>query len=223
VRFAEVDPAEAAARDGADPLPGWSCSGGLEELASARPLGRWGLRSGAVHLPAGVGARVRGGRALALEVHYHGHDPDAAPPAPERTRIDLELGQERPLREAEILPGRLPDPLVPPRTRGHTLGGQIALPAGVEVLGVEPRMHTFGVSLRADLVTSGGRSCLVDVPRWDYHWQELYLLASPPTVDAGAIDLRCVWDNLSDRPVRGSRALTGEECAIDVLVARPLR
>ena len=42
-----------------------------------------------------------------------------------------------------------------------------------------------------------GDSCLVDIPAWDYHWQNAYQLKKPVEIFLGEDELylSCTWDN----------------------------
>ena len=58
-------------------------------------------------------------------------------------------------------------------------------------------MHQLGQSAflkvhRAD----GGTECVVDIPRWDFHWQLSYTLAKPVVINPGdQLEVSCTWDN----------------------------
>jgi hypothetical protein len=67
-------------------------------------------------------------------------------------------------------------------------------------------MHLLGTSLRADRVSPGGaEACVVDVPRWDFHWQQAYATPAdkPVVLNPGdAIRLSCTYDNTAkNQPV----------------------
>jgi hypothetical protein len=57
--------------------------------------------------------------------------------------------------------------------------------------------HLRGKSVRMDLVRADGSTqCLLDIPRWDFHWQGTYDLARPVRMNAGdRVRIRCTWDN----------------------------
>jgi hypothetical protein len=77
-----------------------------------------------------------------------------------------------------------------------------------------PHMHFYGAAARVDLVRAdGSRECMVDVPRWDPHWQQLYWLQDPletaaPPAAADAFEVRCAYDTTAARrtAVEGLRA-----------------
>ena len=64
-------------------------------------------------------------------------------------------------------------------------------------------MHELGRSFRLELnPESHAPLLLLDIPRWDFHWQGEYQLAQPLELARGdTVRMTCVWDNtLSDAP-----------------------
>ena len=60
-----------------------------------------------------------------------------------------------------------------------------------------PHMHQLGTSIHVDLIRANGdKSCVIDVPKWDFHWQGAYQFTQPIKVAAGdKLMTTCVWDN----------------------------
>src|SRR5262249_30020306 len=78
----------------------------------------------------------------------------------------------------------------------------------VRFFGAAPHMHVRGRSIRVDAVHADGTSeCLVNVPQWNFHWQQTYWFNEPfrPNATAGSNDtirLTCVYDNTeANQPV----------------------
>jgi len=57
--------------------------------------------------------------------------------------------------------------------------------------------HELGTSSRAVLHhLQGDADCLLEHPRWDFHWQSGFFFTEPKRVSPGdIIDLECQWDN----------------------------
>ncbi|MCY3779334.1 MAG: hypothetical protein OXG78_03410 [Chloroflexi bacterium] len=71
------------------------------------------------------------------------------------------------------------------------------------VFGVSGHMHELGRSFRLELNPGGDESpLLLDIPRWDFHWQGLYFFVDPLKLSYGdVLRMTCTWDNsLSDDP-----------------------
>jgi len=72
----------------------------------------------------------------------------------------------------------------------------------VTIQGVGGHMHLLGRSLRVDLDPGTPRArLLLEIPRWDFHWQAVYQLATP--VDAGPGDVVRVTCRYDTRLRRG--------------------
>lgn len=71
------------------------------------------------------------------------------------------------------------------------------------VYGVLGHMHELGRSFRMELNPDGDEPLLLlDIPRWDFHWQDRYQFIEPVTISFGdVLRMSCTWDNsLSDNP-----------------------
>lgn len=71
------------------------------------------------------------------------------------------------------------------------------------VYGVLGHMHELGRSFRMELNPDSEDSLLLlDIPRWDFHWQDRYQFVEPVTITFGSVlRMSCTWDNsLSDDP-----------------------
>ena len=62
------------------------------------------------------------------------------------------------------------------------------LPGPTTILGVAGHMHLLGASIQLELNPGTSRAqVLLDIPRWDFHWQSLYMLAQPVRAEAGDV------------------------------------
>jgi hypothetical protein len=72
-------------------------------------------------------------------------------------------------------------------------------------------MHLRGrdISVVLDPGTSKQQT-LLHIPRWDFHWQDVYYLVHPVHVGPGdTIRVSCTFDNSkADQPVIGTKQLT---------------
>jgi len=57
--------------------------------------------------------------------------------------------------------------------------------------------HLRGTRSRVEIQrASGARECVLDIPRWDFHWQGAYTLKTPKRVERGdSLSIECHWDN----------------------------
>jgi len=94
------------------------------------------------------------------------------------------------------------------------------------VFGVFGHMHELGRSFRLELnPESETPLLLLDIPRWDFHWQDHYLFVEPLQIGLGDIlRMTCVWDNsLADDPryVVWGEGTSDEMCFGSVLALKP--
>lgn len=208
---------EARAKDDASPGAGWACANGVG-VGAGRVLGTWATTFGSVAFPKGSGLRLRKGQGIALQVDYHLH---SVLGVPDRMRVALQLARGTPSKEAEVLLVSPTDIWIPPRTTGHTVTSTISLEKGGTLWAVQPHMHLLGKRLRAEL-DAGAKSCLLDVPSWDYHWEEMHFyegggIDAPP---GARVDLTCVYDNPTDQPRKFGFDLYDEMCELVAIVTR---
>jgi len=90
-----------------------------------------------------------------------------------------------------------------------------AVLVGLRLWSIGTHMHYVGTGMRIEidrsrrtgLLAKGEpmRECLIETPRWDFHWQRGYAYDAPmdglPTASAGdVLHLRCKYDNSMDNP-----------------------
>ena len=97
----------------------------------------------------------------------------------------------------------------------------MGLPLGVFVRGVFPHMHLRGRTMRVETRRPGApATCLADVPRWDFDWQQLYFLDAPRYLYPDEIlEVSCTFDTSDDtEEVRWGEGTGDEMCLVGLLV-----
>ena len=94
------------------------------------------------------------------------------------------------------------------------------------VYGVLGHMHELGRSFRMELNPDSEESLLLlDIPRWDFHWQDRYQFVEPVEIRFGdMLRMSCHWDNsLSDDPryVVWGEGTADEMCFATVMALKP--
>jgi len=141
-----------------------------------------------------------------MQVHYNLTN---GPAALDRTRVRLQLAKERVPRPARLLP--LADLFftIPPQARDFATSVSVTLPFASTLFGVAPHMHALGKRIRAE----SDDSCLVDIPAWDFRWQQIYFFGEPMPLAAGTrLKLSCSWDNTTPRNVSWGENTSDEMC-----------
>ncbi len=150
-------------------------------------------------LPPGMAKRVPAGCRLVFVLHYTAVGSEQT----DQTSIALKFADPRTVRQevATKLMYDL-DLCIPPHEANHQVTQTWQLKEDVLLLSLFPHMHLRGKSFRYEaLYTNGEVEVLLDVPRYDFNWQHIYVLAEPKRLPAGT-RLRCtaVYDNSADNP-----------------------
>jgi hypothetical protein len=209
--------AEAQKLDDQELGPGYTCFGG-PGLSSGQMvwLGAWAPGGLGSDYPAGTGLRIAAGSKVILQVHYNTLNSDSGQGASDTTSVafkvdssvdkvafvqpwaNVEWVNQKTMRipagQADVTHawGMDPTPMLSLLT-----GGVFQNDKPITVHSVSLHMHTLGVRTRLDIQRqSGAQECLLDIPRWDFHWQGVYDLTEPRVVNPGdSIRLECHWDN----------------------------
>lgn len=225
IGYAITDPSAEATfveRDAAAPGPGFSCFGGLVDDGVLGVFG-WAPGSLGERYPAGVGVEIPAAGSLVLEVHYN----LAAGARPDLTRVAFEVAPqvEWPvlLFGYDDLALRLEPGLSAAKHEHSFRFTDLGLDEPMLAFGVGPHMHTRGRTQRLVVERPDGTStCLMDVPRWDFHWQDSGLYTEP--VPLGPDDLlhtTCTYDTRGDQaPIAWGENTDDEMCLSSLFLAR---
>lgn len=193
---------------------GYTCFGGPGTAKNSRPvtLLGWVPGSPGMRMPEGTAMRLHAGSLIVMQVHYN----TASVPADQtdRTRITVELSSQPPTREVRAIPLAQPsalnikagDPAAKQAVLApmSILASMLGLPGSNYVLyGTSMHMHLLGKS--TSMLVSG--KPLVNIPRWDFHWQQGYQLITPMNLTGSdVLILQCEWDNsAANQPVIGGQ------------------
>jgi hypothetical protein len=216
-----VTSAEARALDDASPGAGWPCFGGPGTDAP-KMVGGWVPGTGAVRFPGQTGVTIYDGDVLIMQVHYN---LSTSAPAPDRTLVNLQYSRNPVPYHAQMLPLVQKRFTIMPQEMGATASVEFQSPVDATVWGVVPHMHTRGRSITVDLVPPTGvtapNTCLLNVPRWDFQWQQFYFFKSRtglPLEGDWSFRVKCTWDNPTDKTVKWGEGTDDEMCLAFVYV-----
>jgi hypothetical protein len=204
-----VPAADAHNKDASTPEAGWTCFGGPEtggSFASMGSLGGWVPGMPPTYFPATTGIHLKKGDVIVMQVHYNLLN---GPPLPDMTTIRLKYADTPVEKRALFYPAYNVGFAVPPHAEGYKSEVSQNVPLDVQAWGITPHMHTQGkhISLKSS------SSCLVDVPDWNFHWQQTYFYQSPITLKAGEpVSLSCTWNNTTGNTLTFGEATTDEMC-----------
>ena len=202
---------DAHALDDAEEGDGYTCFGG--PIVSASPVALWAPGAGVVHMPSGTGVALEANRDVILQIHYnleHGTHPD-------RTRLNLATVADG-VTPGFFAPVANLDMMLPPRRDYvETTASESLVPnQSFVVHGAMPHMHTLGRTLRVEAEASGETHCLVDVDRWDFHWQNAWWYDEPLDLEAvSSLSIRCGYDT----SLRSETTTWGEGTADEMCIS----
>jgi peroxiredoxin len=164
-------------------------------------------------LPEGMAKRVPAGWRLVFILHYT----PIGTPQLDRSSIGLVLADPAKVKK-EVATSVLLDPdlRIPPHESSHRVERTRRFEDDVLLIAMFPHMHLRGKSFRYEVAYPDGREeVLLDVPRYDFRWQNRYELARPKRLPAGTL-LRCVahYDNSAANPANpdpGAVVLAGKQ------------
>ncbi|HZI16691.1 MAG TPA: hypothetical protein VE153_40370 [Myxococcus sp.] len=203
------------ALDNATPGPGYTCFAGPGgDARRAVWLGAWVPGSLGQDFPQGTGLRVEPGSKIILQIHYNDH---GLPAAADRTAIAFKV-DDTVNKVAIVQPWTNPrwvegtTPMTIPGGQAdvaHAFSFEVVPYANIITDGVfqanlpitvysaSLHMHTRGSRGRVEVLRgSGRRECLLEIPRWDFHWQGSYGLQKPVQLfERDKLSVECHWDN----------------------------
>jgi peroxiredoxin len=122
----------------------------------------------------------------------------------DRTSLGLTFADPKAVRKEVATNLQLDlDLCIPPHAAEHRVEHEARMEHDVLLLAMFPHVHLRGKSFRYEAAYADGTTeVLLNVPRWDFNWQNRYILAEPKRLPAGTL-LRCtaVYDNSAGNPV----------------------
>lgn len=215
----EAPTAQATAIDAAEPGLGWRCAGSVG--VGSRVVGSWAGGFGAVKYPTGTGLRINPGQSFAVQIHYRIAADGRA--LMDRTRLRLQWARGPVAHETEYFGLGVPTVTIPPRTLGYGADYTVVADRDMVVRAAQPHQHGFGRSMRVEMIQGDTHTCILNIPRWNYHWEEMHFYRDDSIrVPAGAtLALHCTWDNPLATPVVGGLTFEDEMCDVALLVTNP--
>jgi mono/diheme cytochrome c family protein len=124
--------------------------------------------------PAGFALRIPAGAYLQFQIHYSNHSGENVK---DHTSIGLVYARE-PVKH-EIAQYEIWNNLfqIPPNADNHRVTSCFTLPKDVTVLAYTAHMHYRGKSMKTEAIyPDGHHEVILDVPNYDFRWQETYFL-----------------------------------------------
>ncbi len=205
---------------------GWECFSSPFDSHS-NFIAAWAPGTNVMRYPKDTGLYVAGGRPFVMQIHYN----LLAGARPDLTSVALKTVPTV-ANEAAVAPIAKPETLqLAPGERDVHSGFSLPL-VGISddllVHGVFPHMHTLGTTLNLSVrpigadVGSPDEECLVDVWRWDFHWQQFAMYQEPIVLRASdSVTIDCGYDTTGrNQPITWGEGTQDEMCLAFVYVTR---
>jgi hypothetical protein len=149
-------------------------------------------------LQPGQGKLVKAGSDFVLEIHYTTN----GKPGMDRSKFGLVFCQQRPQTRVLTLSATNGKFRIPPGDPNYRVDADFEAGATVTLAGLHPHMHGRGKDFEYRIVyPSGDSQTVLRVPRYDWHWQLWYNLATPIVLPKGArIECTAHFDNSPNNP-----------------------
>lgn len=232
--------------DAEDATPGYSCFGGPfgsrpQEFA-VNLLTAWIPGYQGSTFPRGGGVLVEPGATLVMQLHYNLQG--VPQPLADQTTVDFQLADTvsrrlayQPLLDVAWVAGQMKIPAnatdvthqyaADPRSFFKLLGSPLDTTQGFNLEAVMFHMHQLGKRGELWLEKADRRRIKVlDIPDWDFHWQNEYQLAEALRFEPGdQLRVKCVFDNspgrlgpgLSPMDTNWGENSTEEMCVANIL------
>jgi hypothetical protein len=194
---------QARVLDQNEPGPGYTSFGGIG-VPSAKLVGVWVPGAEPFRTAPGMGIPLLADADLVIQVHY----PAGSDAQLDSTRVNLRLSDAPQLRSLSIDPildhliTITNGPLVIPPGQVRTFHAEFTSPIPATITAIGPHAHLVCTSMRAFAVVPGGDTIpLVDIPQWDFRWQDMYRFRQPIFLPAGTVlHGEATYDNTSANP-----------------------
>jgi thiol-disulfide isomerase/thioredoxin len=173
--------------------------------ADEQPTDREGLNGyfmgmvpgqGHIVFPPGMGKFLPKGAKMNFQLHYTTNGEEAE----DQTKLGLIFCKDKPEIEVQTKGVANPFFVIPPGADNHEVKAVYTLDQKMRLLSLMPHMHVRGKAYKftAEL-PDGTQQVLLDVPRYDFNWQLLYVLREPIDLPAGTKIKATGWFDNSDK------------------------
>ncbi len=148
--------------------------------------------------PVGMAKKIKAGSDLVLQMHYT----VKGKPTQDQTRIGVTFARKPPAKAILTLQLNQDHFVIPPGDPNYRVQVSGTLPNDALLLSMFPHMHLRGKAFEYAIAGPNGQyETLLKVPRYDFHWQLNYKLATPRLLRAGTRLVCTAWfDNSPNNP-----------------------
>jgi hypothetical protein len=141
---------------------------------------------------------IPAGSDIVMEIHYVTEGKATA----DQSRVGLVLAKDPPTERAMTLQAINSSFQIPPGDANFAVEASYTMPEDVTLVGLHPHMHMRGKSAGYRIAFPDGKTeTLLDVPRYNWHWQLWYDFAEPIKLPKGTrVECTEHFDNSANNP-----------------------
>ena len=188
----------AHAKKEVDSQPGYPVYGGLGGILPTGDLGAWTPGITPRFLPADVGMPLKKGADVVLQIHYHPSGKDET----DQSTLAIYFNKNAKAKSILGIPLVNFNLCIPAGAERHRVTASFTLPADVDVVAIQPHMHTLGreVKVRA-VLPDGAQQPLIWIRDWNFNWQDRYLYKEFVPLPRGTrLECEAFYDNSEKNP-----------------------
>ncbi len=183
--------------------PGYNNAGGTGSVAS-KLISGYTPGASPYYTPVGTGFRLPANTNIVVQVHY----PAGSQGLVDSTRINFKITSV-PQREITVWPilnhlQNITPSLSIPAGQTKTFTEQASVGSGnYTFLSAAPHMHLIGKTIKSWAITTIPNDTIrfVDIPEWNFHWQDAYIFPNAVKVPANStLKAIATYDNTSNNP-----------------------
>ena len=140
---------------------------------------------------------IPAGSDIVFQLHYTSSGKAAA----DISKVGMIFAKEPPRERIATLPVTNHTFVIPPGAPAHRVDATVTVAVDAKLLRMIPHMHLRGKAFEVRLVENGADRTLLRVPKYDFNWQNAYVLARPVPLREGArLELAGWFDNSPNNP-----------------------
>ncbi|MBK8257436.1 MAG: hypothetical protein IPK82_32805 [Polyangiaceae bacterium] len=207
--------ANAEKLDKSDDGPGYTCFGGPGGTTLST-LGGWVPGAVIAPTPENSAIFVPAGSKIVLQIHYNTLALNGAPPPAEKSTVQIWTTAAKPAYRVESLPMAHLGMKVPSGEEASVQERVFQMPVDGTIISLAPHMHLLGAAIEASFEPEGAdAACMIQIPEWDFHWQQMYGLGKDARLEAkkgDKIRLKCTYNNsAANQPMVGGSKKAPED------------
>ena len=187
---------------------------------SPRIGGVWVAGSPPSEFRIGHGQSIAAKEIFSFNMHYH----PSGVAGQDRSKLGLYFGKGEIQKEITTAFAADPGLFIPAGKADHREDALYLFGRDSRIVSLLPHMHNRGKSMRYVLERpDGSEEILLDVPKYDYNWQNIYRFREPVSAPAGSlVKVEASWDNSPENPANPDASVDvswGDGTNAEMLVA----